>query len=70
MKILNKLLAEIIYDNSVSGLDASTVQEAIDKLYALLLAQEQQFFGTLDGGAPDSEQSVFVDGGEPSDNGV
>jgi hypothetical protein len=75
---------DIPYDNSDSGLNASTVKEAIDRLFEILQpiafaqgyeggepsTQEQEFLAILDGGSPDSEPTQTIDGGDPSDNGV
>jgi hypothetical protein len=64
MKILNKLIADIAYKNENTGLNAQTLQEAIDALYFLLLPN---LYTAIDGGAPDSTFTSFINGGGPSD---
>jgi hypothetical protein len=75
---------DIPYDNSISGLNASTVKEAIDRLFEILQpiafaegydggspeTTQQEFLVILDGGEPDSEPTQTIDGGDPSENGV
>jgi len=68
MKILNKLIADVVYNNDTTGLNAETLQQAIDALYLLVLP----LLG-IDGGAPQTLESEFVaniDGGSPSSQPV
>lgn len=64
MKILNTLIADIAYNNANTGLNAQTLQEAIDALYQLVLSSI-----TIDGGTPQTLETEFIvmmDGGSPT----
>jgi hypothetical protein len=78
MKILNRLIADVVYNNQNTNLDAATLQEAIDALYELiepLLNRDidggtpgtTEFMSVIDGGSPSSEPTRFIDGGGPSE---
>lgn len=78
MKILNRLVAQIQYNNANTGLNAETLQQAIDRLYELVLplltniaggspeTLESQFILNLEGGDPATESEQNIDGGTPS----
>lgn len=82
MKILNTLIADIAYNNANTGLNAQTLQEAIDALYQLFTAEvivpdvdidggtpqtlDIQFTSNVDGGSPSIEPTTNIDGGTPS----
>jgi hypothetical protein len=77
MKILNRLIADVVYNNANTGLNAETLQEAIDRLYELVLpllnfdggspeTLDSQFILNLDGGDPATEFEQNIDGGTPS----
>jgi hypothetical protein len=81
MKILNKLFADVAYDNTLTNLNATTIQEAIDRLFQLMetisfydggspSSTNDDFVLLLDGGSPDSQSSQTFDGGSPSNDGV
>jgi hypothetical protein len=81
MKILNKLFADVAYDNTLTNLNATTIQEAIDRLFQLMgtisfydggspSSTDDDFVLLLDGGSPDSQSAQIFDGGSPSNNGV
>jgi hypothetical protein len=76
MKVLNNLEANVVYYDSeilqealqgigsLTGLNASTIQEAIDVLFRLVLPMIN-----FVGGAPattNDQYLVFIDGGSPS----
>jgi hypothetical protein len=65
MRILNRLIADIAYNNESTGLNAQTLQEAIDALYQLVLSS----ISLIDGGTPqtlETEFTVLMDGGSPT----
>jgi hypothetical protein len=78
MRILNRLVAEIQYNNTNTGLNAETLQQAIDALYQLVLplltdisggspeTLDSQFILNLEGGDPATEFEQNIDGGTPS----
>ena len=91
MKVLNRLQADVVYyDNEIlqeafqgatglSGLNAETLQQAIDILFQLVLplipnliggaptTENNQYFILLDGGTPSSgEPEQIIDGGSAS----
>jgi hypothetical protein len=78
MKILNRLIADVVYNNANTGLNAETLQQAIDRLYELVLpllnnigggspeTLDSQFILNLDGGDPATEFEQNIDGGNPS----
>lgn len=72
MKILNRVLAEIAYNNENTGLNAQTLQEAIDALYQLVLSLGAvDIDRVIDGGDPSTLENQLlgnIDGGTPSAN--
>lgn len=90
MKVLNRLEADVVYYNpdilqnalqglGLTGLNAETIQQAVDILFQLILplipnlvggspnTANDQFFILLDGGTPSStEPEQTIDGGSPS----
>lgn len=90
MKVLNTLDAKVVYYDSqvieealagfgqVTGLNATTIQDAIDILFRLVLPSlnlvggsantpDNQFLVLIDGGTPDTAEFIQdVDGGSPS----
>lgn len=78
MKVLNNLQANVVYYDSgvleealqgfgsLTGLNASTIQEAIDILFRIVLPSIN-----FVGGEPTTQSSdyiAFIDGGSPSTN--
>jgi hypothetical protein len=77
MKILNRLIADVVYDNTNTGLNAATLQEAVDTLYQLIFpllnfdggspdTLESQFLLNIEGGDAETEPTQTIDGGTPS----
>jgi hypothetical protein len=90
MKVLNTLDAKVVYYDSqvieealsgfgsVTGLNATTIQDAIDILFRLVLPSlnfvggsantpENQFLVLIDGGKPNTTEFIQdIDGGSPS----
>jgi hypothetical protein len=77
MKILNRLIADVVYDNTNTGLNAETLQEAVDRLYQLIFpllnfdggspdTLESQFLLNIEGGDAETEPTQTIDGGTPS----
>jgi hypothetical protein len=77
MRILNRLIADVVYDNTNTGLNAATLQEAVDTLYQLIFpllnfdggspdTLESQFLLNIEGGDAETEPTQTIDGGTPS----
>jgi hypothetical protein len=90
MKVLNTLDAKVVYYDSqvieqalagfgaITGLNATTIQDAIDILFRLVLPTlnlvggsantlENQFLVLIDGGQPDTTEFLQdIDGGSPN----